>query len=388
MSFPIDEVRAATPGAELVAHLNNAGAALPPQVVIDTVVAHLRREAEMGGYEAARAETERIEGVYDSIARLIGADRHEIAIVENATRAWDMAVYAYPFQPGDRVLVARAEYASNAIALLQLQRQHDIQIVLIEDDRHGQIDLDHLRAELEAGAAMVSLTHVPTNGGLVNPAADVGALCRAHDVCFVLDACQSAGQIPLDVRELGCDVLSATSRKYLRGPRGVGFLYVREPWIQRLEPPLLDLHAAEWTSPNTFEIRRDARRFETWETSYANRLGLGAAIDYALDVGVDAGWQRLESLAAGLRDRLRDLSRVDVHDKGAVQGGIVTFSVHGHDADAVAAALRSAGVNTSTTTPNHSHFDGRNLAATIRASAHYYNTEHEIDRLVDVVRAR
>ena len=385
MSIPIDRVRADTPGTQHVAHLNNAGAALPPRVVTDTVIAHLEREATIGGYEAAAEAAERTAAVYDSIARLIGARPHEIAVVENATRAWDMAVYGFPFRSGDRVLTGRSEYASNAIGLLQLQRRYDLDIVLIDDDEHGQIDLDSLDAELARGAAMVAMTHVPTNGGLVNPAAEVGARCRAHDTCFVLDACQSAGQLPLDVRELGCDVLSATGRKYLRGPRGTGLLYVAEPWIGRIEPPLLDLHAAEWTAADDFEIRDDARRFENWESSHAGRLGLGAAVDYALDIGLDAGWTRLQGLAARLRGQLGDLPAVTVHDKGAVQGGIVTFTVAGHDAETVQASLGDAGVNTSVTTPSHSHFDGRDLPATVRASAHYYNTEDELDRLVEVV---
>ena len=385
MSFPIERLRADTPGTEHVAHLNNAGAALPPKVVTDTVIAHLEREATIGGYEAAAEAAERTEAVYGSIARLLGARPHEIAVVENATRAWDMAVYGFPFQPGDRVITARAEYASNAIGLLQLQRHHDLEIVLVDDDADGQIDLDALDRELDRGAAMVALTHVPTNGGLVNPAAEVGARCRAHDVCFVLDACQSAGQLPLDVSELGCDALAATGRKFLRGPRGTGFLYVREAWIERLEPPFLDLLAAHWTAPDRYEIRDDARRFETWESSYAGRLGLGAAVDYALDVGVDAGWARLRDLATGLRARLDDLPTVTVHDKGAVRGGIVTFTVDGHDSMRVHAALERAGVNTSVTNPAHGHFDGRGLPGLVRASVHYYNTGSELDQLVGIV---
>lgn len=385
MTLDLGAVRADTPGVQHVAHLNNAGAALPPRVVTDAVVEHLELEARIGGYEAAAETTDRREKVYDSIAGLIGASRHEVALVENATRAWDMAVYGFPFRPGDRVITARAEYASNAIALLQLQRRFDLDVVLVDDDADGQIDLDGLDRELERGAAMVSLTHVPTNGGLVNPAAEVGSRCRAAGACFVLDACQSAGQLPLDVEQLGCDVLSATGRKFLRGPRGTGFLYVRDSWIGRIEPPLLDLHAAEWTAPDTFEIRADARRFEGWEASHADRLGLGAAVDYALDVGLEATWDRLRNLAATLRRRLAELPRVTVHDKGSVRGGIVTFTIDGHDSATVQARLRDAAINTSTTTPSHAHFDGRGLPAMVRASVHYYNTDEEIDRLLDVV---
>ncbi len=199
MRRSLDEVRRDTPGVANVIHLNNAGSALPPQVVLDTVIDHLRREAEIGGYEAAAEAVDREEAVYSSIATLIGADARQIATIENATRAWDMAVYGYPFQPGDRVLTARAEYASNVIALLQLRDRFGIEIVLVEDDEHGQISLEHLEAEMGRGAAMVALTHIPTNGGLVNPAEAVGALCAEHDVFYVLDACQSIGQVPVDV---------------------------------------------------------------------------------------------------------------------------------------------------------------------------------------------
>jgi cysteine desulfurase / selenocysteine lyase len=381
----LDRLRADTPGTERVAHLNNAGAALPPRVVTDTVVAHLRREAEIGGYEAAAEAADRTDAVYRSIARLLGARPHEVAVVENATRGWDMAVYGFPFRPGDRVLTARSEYASNAIALLQLQQRHELELVLIDDDARGQVDLDQLERELDAGAAMVALTHVPTAGGLVNPAAEVGARCRARGVCFVLDACQSAGQLPLHVDDLGCDVLSATGRKFLRGPRGTGFLYVREDWIARIEPPLLDLHAAEWSRPDRYDVRDDARRFESWESSYAGRLGLGAAIDYALEIGLEPIWERLRSLAARLRDDLAAIDGVAVHDKGQVKGGIVTFTVDGLDSGAVSAALTEAGVNTSVTTPSHHHFDGRPLPPMVRASAHAYNDDGELDRLLDVV---
>ena len=385
MTIDVDAVRADTPGVENVAHLNNAGAALPPSVVTRTVVQHLELEAAIGGYEAAADTAEQHEDVYGSVARLLGASPHEIALVENATRAWDMAVYGFPFQTGDRVVTARSEYASNAIALLQLQQRHDLEIVLVDDDEHGQVDVDALDRELERGAAMVALTHVPTGGGLVNPAAEVGAHCRAADVPFVLDACQSAGQLPLDVETLGCDALSATGRKFLRGPRGTGFLYVRDEWTGRIDPPLLDLHAAEWTSPTSYEVRDDARRFESWESSRADRLGLGAAVDYALDVGVDNGWDRLHALAGRLREQLAAIDGVTIHDKGAVKGGIVTFTVDGHDSVGVKDRLRAAGVNTSTTTASHAHFDGRDLPALVRASVHYYNTEDELDRLVDVV---
>jgi cysteine desulfurase / selenocysteine lyase len=383
----IEQVREDTPGVAHVAHFNNAGAALAPRDVTDTLIAHVRREAEIGGYEAADAAGDRLEQVYGSVARLLNVHPGQVGIVENATRAWDMAVYGYPFQRGDRVLTARAEYASNVIALLQLQRRYGIEIVLIEDDEHGQISLEHLAEELAVGAAMVALTHGPTNGGLINPASAVGALCTAHDTFFVLDACQTAGQMPLDVAAIGCDVLTGTSRKYLRGPRGIGFLVASPRALQRIEPPFLDLHAATWGADDRYEIRGDARRFENWETNPAAKLGFGAAVDYALRLGVDTTWTRVQHLAEALRRGLHAIEGVEVRDKGLNRGGIVTFTVHGRSADDVRSALAAARINTTVSPPEYARYDQphRALPSLVRASLHYYNTEAEIGRLLDVI---
>ncbi len=388
-AFPIDRVRADTPGVENVLHFNNAGAALPPQPALTATVDHLYREAEIGGYEAAAEAGERLDAAYDSIAALIGGEARQVAVIENATRAWDMAVYGYPFRPGDRVLTCRAEYVSNVIGLLQLQKRHGIEIVLIDDDADGQIDLAQLEAELDRGAAMVSMTHVPTSGGLVNPAESVGALCRATDTFFVLDACQSVGQVPIDVAEIGCDVLSATGRKYLRGPRGTGFLWVNDRALDVIEPPFLDLHAANWIADDEYVIVDSAKRFENWETNFAGKLGLGAAIDYALDVGIEAGSERLAALAVDLRAGLDSTDGVNVHDKGTTRGGIVTFTVDGVDANEVQATLSAQAMNTSTSTPGHARYDlaDRGLPAVIRASVHYYNTEDEVNGFVSAVAA-
>lgn len=387
--FPLDRVRSETPGVAHVTHFNNAGSALPPQVVVDAVIEHVTLEATIGGYEAAAAATDALTGVYESIAGLLGAQADQIAIIENATRAWDMAVYGYPFAAGDRVVIGRAEYVSNVIAFLQLQKRHGIEIVVVEDDAHGQIDLEALDSELQKGAAMVAITHVPTSGGLINPAEAVGELCAKYDTFYVLDACQSAGQLPLDVASIQCDVLSSTGRKYLRGPRGTGFLYAGPRALERIEPPFLDLHAADWTSDMTYEVRADARRFENWETNYAGKLGLGAAVDYAQAIGIEAGSQRLRQLAAQLREEIEEIDGVTVQDKGSNRGGIVTFTVDGLDAVAVRDALLAQKINTSTTAASSARldFDHRGLAKVVRASLHYYNSDDEVAGFVAALAA-
>lgn len=393
MSIDVEAVRRQTRGVLGVAHLNNAGSSLVSSPVMDTVVGHLRREEQIGGYEAAEEAADRLEGVYSSVARLIGAGPHEIALAENGSRAWAIAVYSFPFVPRTRLLIGRTEYAGNVIALRQLARRNDLQIVVLDDDHHGQVDVEHLQRELDRGnVAMVALTHVPMANGLVNPAAEVGRRCRAAGVMFVLDACQSVGQMPLDVQSLGCDVLAGTGRKFLRGPRGTAFLYVRASVLERLEPAILDGHSAVQTGAEGLEVRGDARRFESWETSAAGRLGLGRAVDYALALGLDAVQERVSGLAEQLRSELAAVSGVTVHDRGITRCGIVTFSVKDSDARNIRARLADHRINVSVAPLSAAQVDSILTGAlqgpdmVVRASVHYYNTETEIQRLVGFLR--
>lgn len=389
--MPIDvaKVRADTPGVGTVLHFNNAGAALPPRAVVNTVVRHLEREAEIGGYEAEQEAHGRLEAVYGSIARLLNCDASEVAVIENATRAWDMAFYSLSLRPGDRVLTAMAEYASNYIAFLQAAKTKGIEIDVVPNDAQGQIDVAALSRMIDERTKLIAITHVPTNGGLVNPAAAVGRVAKRAGIPFLLDACQSAGQMPLDVEVLGCDMLSATGRKFLRGPRGTGFLYVRKAMLEKLEPVLLDLHAATWTSKDSYKLRPDARRFENWETNIAAKLGLGAAVDYALSLGLGDIRARVVSLADSLRRRLADIPGVSVKDLGAEKCGIVTFTYEGREPEKLRDQLRKRRINAWISGPSSTRLDmeDRKIPMLVRASVHYYNTEQEVMRFCEVVRA-
>jgi cysteine desulfurase / selenocysteine lyase len=388
MTIDIESVRRQTPACERLIHFNNAGAALMPQRVLDSVIAHLNLEAQIGGYEAYNARLEAIEHTYDSVAALLNCQPGEVAVIENATRAWDMAFYSIPFKAGDRILTSVSEYASNYIAFLQAARKTGALIEVIPNDEYGQTDVKALEALLDERVRLIAITHVPTNGGLVNPAAAIGRVARAAGIYYLLDACQSAGQIPLDVEAIGCDMLSATGRKYLRGPRGTGFLYVRRAILEELEPPFLDLHAAEWTSRSQYKMRPDARRFENWETNYAGKIGLGVAIDYALELGLEAIWERVRGLAAELRSQLRQIKGVTVTDLGKEQCGIVTFNVSGREAPAIRNLLSPGQINVwySVVESTRIDMEERDLQSVVRASLHYYNTGEEIARFCGAVR--
>jgi selenocysteine lyase/cysteine desulfurase len=388
----LDRLRAETPGIAHRVHLNNAGAALMPAPVLAAMAGHLQREAEIGGYEAAGEQAARLDGVYDSVSRLVGAARDEIALVENATVAWQMAFYSLmqslDLRPGARILTARAEYAANYVAFLQVAQRRGLVIEVIPDDAGGALDPAALAAMIDDRVALIAITWLPTNGGLVNPAAEVGRIARAHGIPYLLDACQAVGQMPVDVAALGCDMLSATGRKFLRGPRGSGFLYVRRDWLRRIEPVVIDHFAAPWTAPGRYSLRDDARRFETWENNYAARLGLGVAVDYALAIGLEPIAARCRALGGRLRDGLAGIPGARLHDLGRDPGAIVSFTLEGQPADAVKAAMARQGINITTSSPSSTLLDAeaRGLPVLIRASPHYYNSEAEIDRLLEALR--
>jgi selenocysteine lyase/cysteine desulfurase len=386
-AIDVSRARLHTPACERVIHFNNAGASLMPNPVYRAVVDHLELERAIGGYEAEAQSKNSLEDFYDAFASLLGCGRDEIAYVENATRAWDMIFYALPLREGDRVLTHESEYASNYLAFLHLARRRGIGIDVAPSDGMGQVDVEAMARMVGSRTKLVAITHVPTQGGLVNPAEAVGVVAREHGLFYLLDACQSVGQMPINVTAIGCDMLSGTGRKFLRGPRGTGFLYVRRGLLRELEPPFIDLHAATWIARDVYELRDDARRFENWESFVAGRIGLQTAVRYALDLGLDAIAVRVTLLARRLRETLAALPGITVHDRGARQCAIVTFTKDGEEPDALAGRLRAAGANISVSTATSAQLDlgPRGLPAIARASVHYYNTEGEIDRFCKLV---
>ncbi len=358
-----------------------------PARVVEAVKAHLELEARLGGYEAHAARREELEAVYAEVAGLIGARTHEIALMDNATAAWCAVFYALRLEPGDVVLTAQAEYASNYLAFLQRARRDGIVIRQIPSDATGAVDPAALGEMLDDRVKLIAVTWVPTNGGLVNPAAEIGRLAGRAGVPYLLDACQAVGQMPVDIRALNCDFLSATGRKFLRAPRGTGFLYVAEKWLtgpDQLEPATIDLYSAEWSARDAYRLRADARRFENWENAYALRAGLGEAVRLARGLGLAAIQERVRGLADVLRAGLGQVPGTRLCDGGRERAAIVSFSVEGRDPAALVAELAAAGIVIGTSTPASTLLDAqaRNLPTVLRAAPHYYNTRDEIALLL------
>jgi selenocysteine lyase/cysteine desulfurase len=386
-TFDIKRAREETAACSEIIHFNNAGASLMPVPVSGALHSYLQSEECIGGYETEALYSEALDSVYDSAAALLYCSAEEIAFVENATRGWGLAFYSFKFEPGDKILTTLAEYGSNVVAYIQQAKRFGVDVVFVPNDEHGQIDIKALAKLIDDRVKLISITHIPTGGGLVNPAKEVGRIAKAAGIPFILDSCQSVGQIPIDVEDIGCNVLCVTGRKYLRGPRGTGLLYVRSTLLEELEPPVLDLHAATLTSSTEYNIRTDAKRFENWEQFFAGKYALGKAIEYSLSWGLDSIQKRVYILADSLRHKLSRIDGITVTDEGIEKCGIVTFISEQMEPTDIKSSLVTHKINVSTSKGSGSlvSFQERGLTEVVRASVHYFNTEEEIDYFAEVL---
>lgn len=381
-SQDVDRYRRETPGCSERIHLNNAGAGLMPQPVVDAIQAHVTLEARIGGYEAHWAKRPQIETCYASVGKLLGARPENIAFVENATVAFMQALSSVSFSAGDVILTSEDDYISNQIMFLSLQRRLGVKIVRAPVCETGGVDADAMiRLMDQHEPALVTLTHIPTNSGLVQPVESIGRACRERNLLYLVDACQSVGQRDVDVGDIGCDFLCATSRKFLRGPRGAGFLYVSDRVLEAgLEPLYIDMRGARWKERDVYEPAATARRFENWEFAYSLVLATGAAAEYALNVGLDDIRERACRLASDLRTLLGNAG-LETLDKGIEPGAIVTVHVPGIDHGELVKRLHARGINSSISLREYAvmDFDRKGVPWALRLSPHYYNTGAEIE---------
>jgi len=384
----VEKVRADTPGVRSVAHFNNAGSALPPTAVTDAVIDYLKAEAIGGGYEIAASRADDLASVYDAASSILGGEPRNWAFVESATRAWNAAFSALRFSPGDRVITTRAEYPSNMAGLLRAKEIQGIKIEIAPNDKHGQVDVAALKAMLGDRTRVVSLTHVPTQGGLVNPAYEVGEMLRDSSILYQVDACQSVGQLEVNVDDMGCDILSFTGRKFVRGPRGTGMVWASDKALSQMANPAgVDMSGSEWIAPMEIIPHPKASRFEPYETFFAGKVGLAVALRYTKDIGIANIAARNSMLAERLRSKLSSLPRVSVHDLGVEKSAIVTFKVDGYEANQIKSRLAKKSINLSVSHTNSARLDfpERGLIELLRASVHYYNNEEEIEKLVEEI---
>lgn len=384
----VQQLRAETKGTAGKIHFNNAGSSLPPDIVVDTVVNYLQQEAVTGGYELEYALREQLDNTYTLIAKLINAGKDEIALVENASAGWWTAFNGIDFAPGDEIIASEYEYVTNIAGLIHAQQKLGVTVKVLPLNEHGNFNLQSLEEAITPQTKLIAATHIPSSAGGVLPVAEIGAIARKHGILYLVDACQSVGHLPVDVRQIDCDMLCVTGRKYLRGPRGTGFLYVRKQLQNKLNITSIDGSTAQWITNTDFKLKDNAHRFELYERNRALTLGLGKAVEYALAIGMDVIWERIQYIAAYLRTKLSVLPGVTVHDTGVVQCGIVTFSVAGIDSQTVKTMLAEHNINVTVgkAVSTLYYMNKQGLAAVVRASVHYYNTEEEVHTLCSVLK--
>ena len=383
----IDLVRKQTPTCLELVHFNNAGCSLMPLPVQAKVFSYLEQEQKSGGYETELVHRDELAAMYDSIAKLINCNNEEIAYCESNTKGWQQFFYSLELAPGDNIITTRADYGSNIVAYIQAAKRHGVGIRYIDTDEQGDLQLHSLENMIDKSTRLISISHIPTGCGMVNPTAAVGRIAGQANVPYLLDACQSVGQLKIDVQEIGCTALTTTGRKYMRGPRGTGFCYIARSYYENIEPMILEQQGVKLIDDSSYELVDSARRFENFEGHFGGRIGIKAAADYAMSVGPAAIEERVMQISRICREKLSSIAGVTIHDTGRVQCGIVSFSVRGRHPRQTRQELNAKGINTWVSTGPGSlvDFQDRGLESVSRASLHYFNTEQEIDRLCEEI---
>jgi selenocysteine lyase/cysteine desulfurase len=392
----VQKLRNETVGTKNVIHFNNAGSGLMPDIVTRAQLDHIKLESEIGGYEASALRADIVRAFYEQASLLFNCNPTNIAFTASATDSYTRALSSILFEKGDVILTDCDDFVSNQIQFLSLQKRLGIKIVHINNASIGGVDLNDLREKLHKYLPrLLAITHIPTNSGLVQPVNEIANIYSDYlnlypdKTWYILDACQSAGQMKLDVQKLQCDFLSVTCRKFLRGPRGTGALYISDKVLQAgLEPMFIDMRGAEWTEKDKYKQQPDAKRFEDWEFAYSTVMGTKAAIEYCLNIGEDKIWQQVKLLSGITRQKLSEISRIKVLDRGSEQGGLVTFTVKDSDPVLLVSELLKRKINV---VPSYRafgviDFDEKEIKWAVRASPHYYNTLNEIDTFIESVK--
>lgn len=384
----IELIRKETAGCSDKIFLNNAGSSLMPEIVVNTMIDYIKQEEEFGGYVIMNRDQELINQFYEETAKLLNCKSSNIAFATSSTDAYAKALSSIPFKEGDCIITTIDDYISNQIAFISLQKRFNIDVIRVKNLQDHEIDLEDLEILIKKHhPKLIAVTHIPTNSGLIQNVEGVGAVCKKYDILYLVDACQSVGQLKVDVQKIGCDFLTATGRKFMRGPRGTGFLYVSDKVLdQKLAPLFLDMRGAGWTEFDDYEIFQTARRFEHWEISYSSLRGLTEAVKYANTIGPEniEGYNR--KLAEAFRTGLKNKG-YKILDEGKHLGSIVTFCDMNNDIEKIQKVLSQNRVYFSISNKSSAliDFTNKNVTVAIRLSPHYFNTHEEQEAVTNLL---
>lgn len=372
-------------------HLNNAGASLVSDTTLDEMVKHLRLEQEIGGYEAAAERSADLEEFYPTIASLLGVEKENVAFSDSATRAWNTVIFSMKFNKGDRILTTSTEFGSNVVSLQSVAEQSGAELIVLDVQENGSIDMNELRTYIDERLKLVAVSHAPAHCGSVINAEEIGVCLKDTDAFYLLDACQTLGQFDVDVSKIGCDALVGTGRKWLRGPRGTGFVFASNRLLSDLVSVSIDLANADWL-PEAKEGSQiayfgGAKKLQTWERSLAAQLGLANAVQefLKLNKGGDIT-KRIAELRGRVCDAIDHNSDFELYPDGNTRSGVVTFHSKTREAGEIKDVYARAQINVSLMNDWDAPWDfqAKSLPTLVRVSPHYLNTDAEISEFVDL----
>jgi selenocysteine lyase/cysteine desulfurase len=386
----IETIRSQTKGLDGKLFFNSAGSSLMQDQVIECMLNYLEEERMIGGYAAAAKHQESINGFYTQVANLIKAKEKNIAFATSATDAYNQALSSIPFQSKDVILTTNNDYISNQLAFIGLQKRYDVEIVRVNDLKKGGMDAEDCIEKIEKlKPKLVAITHIPTNSGLIQDVYSIAPACKASGAYYLIDTCQSIGQLNISVETLNCDFLTATGRKFMRGPRGTGFLYVSDRVLNEgLTPLFTEQCGAEWTEEFGYKIMDSALRFERWERNCGNMLGLAKATELINKIGIESIEKRNNELQLFAREALSKLPNIQCTDIGENLCNLITFTNADGSINRIVELFATNNVSFSISGINSAliDFTKRELTEVVRISPHYFNTEKEISTLIDILK--
>ncbi len=370
-------------------HLNNAGASLVSNQTLDVMISYLRLEQEIGGYEAAAQEHDRIEDFYSTAAKLLKCQPDKIAFADSATRAWNTILFSMKLGEGDKIVTVSTEFGSNVVSLQALSERTGAELIVLDLDNHGKLDLQHLDDHIDERLKLVALSHAPAQNGSVINAREIGKQLEGSEAFYLLDACQSVGQFDVEVDDIGCDALVGTGRKWLRGPRGTGFIYANDRFATSLQSVSVDLANADWlASPESgsqVSFFKKAQRLQTWERSLAGQLGLANAMfEYMSANAKGAITSAIQEFREMIADAVSKNPKLVLYPGGNSESGVITFYSHEIDAAELKKYYADLNINVSTLSDWDAPWDFTNkgLPTLLRVSPHYINSNEDIEKFI------
>lgn len=286
-------------------YFNNAGAGLMSKGTYETLTNHMEIEMNVGAYKAAAIKSDAVNNFYLLAAKLLNAgSKDEIAFIDSASRGWNLIIYGLDIKESDVIVTLSSEYGTNLLTIYDIAKRTHCGIKVIQCDNEGNFSLDDVDQALQSGGTILAVSHVAAQGSIVNPVVELGILAQKYDAIYIVDGCQAVGQIKVDVQQINCCAYVTAGRKWLRGPRGTGILYVRRN--APIRTPQIDLASADLVFDELgtvvdVKVRDDAKQFELWEKSTSSLLGLANAIQEYMDYGIDTAEQEICAKANYIR---------------------------------------------------------------------------------------